>query len=349
MRTDQETRFSRPGIYGGFGGYPQQQHQPPQPLSQARMYGSMQMGEPLKAVPQSFFARAQRQRLNVVPMFWCLVLPWLFFCGIYALVSFKVHYTSPSLCWSVAGAALAAVVLCGLYLVFRIWRRWSAGSPAPPKQPSWHMFMVASFVGAWVIAVVLGNLNFITNLQPYYDYMNLNEYVGVDPARMRGQQMMDGGRFFFTNNSAVDVRRSMGFKNLDTYCVAPISITSQRAGTVLPLNNYDFWAVGLDCCTSSVADFHCGDFANPSAHDGLRVLRDEQRPFFRLAVQQAEAAHGIKATHPLFVYWSRNANTEMKFFQAEGYKYYLVGMLAHFCWQLLVIALAVSAFAQLSG
>ena len=38
-----------------------------------------------------------------------------------------------------------------------------------------------------------------------------------------------------------------------------------------------------------------GEYNNPGAHSGLRLLDDEQRPFYRLAVEQAEAAYSLKA------------------------------------------------------
>ena len=119
----------------------------------------------------------------------------------------------------------------------------------------------------------------------------------------------------------------MAFKNVDTYCVAPVSVLqgpqfncrcaerrlSAPGGVVLPLETYDFWAIGMDCCSVNAADFHCGmglgwascllplshgrsaraaralagEVGNSKAHSGLRLLDDRQRSFYRLAVEQA--------------------------------------------------------------
>ena len=57
------------------------------------------------------------------------------------------------------------------------------------------------------------------------------------------------------------------------------------------LESYDFWAVGLNCCSSNTGDYRCGEFSNPAAQSGLRLMDQREADFFRLAVQQAEASY----------------------------------------------------------
>jgi len=316
QRSNPEAYFSRPQLYGGFGGFNRE--------------------------TKPFFVRSQRQRMNLVSIFQCFLIPWSLFCLMHAVMSFQVHYARPYLCYTLCGCGLLAVIVSGGFAIASTVSKLRAEQF---RQPNWHWFLFLTMVVAWVLGIILGGLNFWTNMQPYYNYRNLNHYHLVNPATTRGQQLMDAGRVYFTNMTRLDLRRAMGFRNLDTYCVAPITI--QGANTLLPLASYDFWAVGLGCCSGNAADFHCGDYKNPKAHHGLRLLRDDQRSFFRLAVQQAESAYGIKATHPLFFYWNEDNDAEMDTFRDEGYKYFLIGMLAHFAWQLLSVTLAVAGFARL--
>merc|ERR1719401_761214 len=109
----------------------------------------------------------------------------------------------------------------------------------------------------------LGDSNFWENMQPYYDIQNLNDYSSVDPTRMRGQQMMDAGRVQFVSGATVDFTKAYAFQNLDTYCVAPITVNNPKVGSVTPLFSYDFWAVGTNCCDgngTSAVNFRCGSY-----------------------------------------------------------------------------------------
>jgi len=75
-------------------------------------------------------------------------------------------------------------------------------------------------------------------------------------------------------------------------------------------------------------------------------MRDDQRPFFRLAVQQAEAAYNIKATHPLFFYWMQDPVAEMNSYRDDGFKYYLLFVFTHFAFNLFCVVVSVMMFSK---
>jgi len=281
----------------------------------------------------SSFTPAKRKTLNAVAVGINVLAPWLLFCGIFAAMSFHLHYVSQALAWTTVVAGLVLAGIAG-FLAHRTKMR--------DADPSWYTFAALALLIATVAAAVLGDMNYWYNMQPYYDIENINTYPAVDPAREKGQQLMDAGRAYFVEGSGLDTSKSMAFKNLDKYCVAPI-VSGQE-----PLTSYDFWAVGVNCCSGTAADFRCGEFDNPKARSGLRLMRDDQRPFFRLAVQQAEAAYNITATHPLFFYWMQDPVAEMMSYRSDGFKYGLLAMLTHFAFNLLCVASAVYAFSKLS-
>jgi len=309
--------MSRPGLYGGFGGYAQDKDNKP-----------------------SISRRNQRHRMNIVPVYQCLFLPWLLYCAIFALMSSSANFYRPYLCYALLAIAALGVLALG-WTPLKI----LLGRAPTTSGTNWYGFFFVTMAIALVLGAVFGNLNFSTTMIKYYEYENLDIFTEASPLFSKGEQLMDAGRVMFGNNSVLDTRRSMGFKNMDTYCVAPISIV--QSGVTMPLQTYDFWAVGLNCCSSNAADFSCGEYANQQAHSGLRFLGDSQRDFFRLAVQEATAAYGIKAEHPLFFYWVQDPTAEMDSFKQEGYKYFLIGMLSHFAWQSLCVGLAIAAFAKL--
>jgi len=293
----------------------------------------------------SWKPRPQRRRMNVLAICLNLFVPWIIFCGVFAMLSFDMHYKKPATCRSVTIIITVAVVLAGLLdIVYMLWkrRRGEAGF----ANASWVLFLCMCSLVAVGIAVTLGSQNYWENSGLYYDVMAMNNYNDVDPSRMRGQEIMDAGRVLFINGTHLDLTKSMGFKNSQTYCVAPIA-----GGNVVgdpPFSHYDFWAVGKECCSSQVTggDFKCGDYDNPRARGGVRLVSDDDRAFYRLAVQQAQSAHQIKATHPLFFHWVQDPDTTTFNYQRESFKTYLVGMFSYFGFQLLLVWIAAACFAK---
>jgi len=281
------------------------------------------VGGPMEArAPGSVFTPGKRHRMNMVPIILNIFLPWFTFSALFAAMSFSFHYQHPAAAWLLVLLGLIITAASG-FIAYRYHSR--------ERDPTWLIFSTLALLLAVMLAAIFGDMNFWYNMQPFYDIENLNTYPSVNPAREKGQQLMDAGRVYFADGTGLDMRRAMGFKNLDLYCVAPI-VHGEEA-----LASYDFWAVGINCCSGVSSDFRCGEFNNPHARSGLRLMRDDQRPFFRLAVQQAEAAYNIKATHPLFFYWMQDPVAEMNAYRDDGFKYYLLGIFTHFAFNLFCV------------
>jgi len=310
------------------------------------MYGSMQSNGNLQAFDfqgkMPFTSRAPRKALNLIAIVTCFCLPLLIFEVVFSAQTFSLHYDSPLDCAVLCCMVLAVVFLLG-YFAYSATMRRTAGV----LEPEWYVFAFAASALAWLLAFGLGQMNFEVNMQPFYDVNNLNVYKSVNPAKIRGQQMMDAGRIVFTPDSHLDVTKAMGFQNQEKYCVAPVTVgpTGPNATT---LETYDFWAVVLNCCSGHGADYHCGDYYKRKASSGLRLMREEERPYYRLAVQQAEAAHNIRAMHPVFLYWVEDANTELFTFQDEGFKYFLLGSFCFCCVQLFAVMIASIIFSRMN-
>jgi len=280
----------------------------------------------------SVFAPGKRRRINLIAICTNIFLPWFLFSTLFGVMSFTIHYTKPQLAWILVLSGFGIAVLAAFF-AYR--------AKARDRDPMWYTYAALQFLIASALAATVGDMNFCYNMQPFYDIENLNTYPSVNPAREKGGQLMDAGRVYFADGTGLDMQKAMGFKNLDLYCVAPIVNGKQQ------LASYDFWAVGINCCSGVSSDFRCGEFNNPHARSGLRLMRDDQRPFFRLAVQQAEAAYNLKATHPLFFYWMQDPVTEMNNYRDDGFKYFLLGVFTYFAFNLFCVVAAVVGFSKI--
>jgi hypothetical protein len=252
-------------------------------------------------------------------------------------MSFKMHYANPARCWSIVLAALCAVLLVGFFAAReRVHEVQSKGNP------TWFSGLFVSMLIAWVSAVFIGDMNFYLHAVKFYDANNLNHYPDLDVSVTRGQQAMDGGSVTFAPGTRLDVSKSMAFRDDKTYCVAPVSNAKANA----TLLTYDFWAVGTNCCSGIDQDFHCGEYTNPDARGGLRLMDDRERPFFRLAVQQAEAAYGIRASHPLFFTWTHDPVGKVNSERETGFQNFLMAIVGFFLFQLSLVGGAVLVYAK---
>lgn len=273
-------------------------------------------------------------------MLYALFVPMVLFAAVYAARTFSLRCSSPNLTSLFVALCLGVVVVCALLAVEATARRLRGEIK---RSPAWWLFLAFTCAGAWILGLVLGNANFYSNTQPWCDLSDLSVYPAVDPASASGRQLMDAGRVEFLKGSKLDLDHTMAFKNKDQFCVAPIVGESGfKAGAEI-----DFWAVGLNCCSGTATDFHCGEYGNANARSGLRLMREDQRSFYRLAVQQAEAAYGVKAPHPLFFFWLEDYNEEMDLYQEDALKFFGLGVLCFFALQVVLVLIAQVTFSKL--
>jgi hypothetical protein len=309
-----------------------------QPIWEAP-YGSAQIPTYYPEEPHWAKKYKSQKRMNLPAIIANIFLPCLLFTVVFAIMSFSIHYKHQKVGTFVA--FLGTVLVCfAFYLAYKTQQKKNHGLNV---DPSWYYFSGVALLLALILGMIVGDLNFWYHMQPVYDIENLNVYPSVNPAKERGGQLMDGGRMFFTDGTRLDFAKSMSFRNYDQYCVVPIVHGTEK------LSSYDFWAVGLNCCKGLATEFRCGEFNNPKARSGLRLMRDTQRPFFRLAVQQAEAAYGISAQHPLFFYWMEDPTAEVKSYRDDGYKQFMVGIFTYFCFNLLCVAICVLVLSKMNS
>jgi len=240
-------------------------------------------------VPKSAFVPGRRRVINMLAIVANIVIPSCVFSILLALWTFKIHYNHP---WVPVTASLLSGLGClapGIYGVKKV--------RGEERNPMWYRFACAALFLAIVTSFAVGQYIFWSHSWFYYDYFTLRTETMASPVTEKGQMMMDSGRVYWSSGTVVDTKLAMGFKHKDVYCVAPIVDRG-----VPKLSTYDFWVVGKNCCEES-RKFDCGDARNPSARASLRDIDEESRPFYRLAVQQAEAAYNLKASHPVFFHW----------------------------------------------
>jgi len=269
-----------------------------------------------------------------------VLVPWLLFCIVFALFSFSVYYEAPITCCVVTG--LLFIVTVGMSAcLLQMARVRREKETEEEYEPMWYGFLCVTCMLAIFAGIICGCHNFDVRMVKFYDFENLATYRDIDPASYVGQQLVDAGRVQFNDKTYLDIGQSMGFKDNDVYCVAPI-----KSPNTTPKTFVDFWAVGKNCCSGTSADFHCEGF-NARDRGGLRLMDDAARPFYRLAVQQAEAMHKISTHKPLFFIWGKDPVKYTEGLKHDAIATYITGIIAGLCLQCFLVVSATLVFAKI--
>eukprot|EP00397_Hematodinium_sp_SG-2012_P058046 GEMP01073122.1.p1 GENE.GEMP01073122.1~~GEMP01073122.1.p1 ORF type:complete len:312 (+),score=52.06 GEMP01073122.1:196-1131(+) len=283
-------------------------------------------------ITKGMFVPGARLRMNVIPMIFNTLLPWSVFVAVSFLITFRFHHDYPWFAYIFVVACYFPAVYFG-YLAYNAWKRRD-------PVPQWYRFACLACVLSHSVAFILGEINYESNLLPYYQTKDMKAYPHLDASSERGQNTMDAGRINFADGNHVDISRSWHFTHKQVYCVAPIV-----GATVPKSGSYDYWAVGINCCAMSSSDFRCGDANKANARSALRSLDFASTPFYRLAVQQAETVHGIFSAHPLFFTWTADPLFVLDTMRESGFSMFLMSCCMYFVFSLLCSVLAAYKFA----
>lgn len=193
-------------------------------------------------------------------------------------------------------------------------------------------FLVARFFRAkrwrrW-LGILLGLATctgFVSGLLAYYkDLVYYNYYkAAVVHANVAANEdvlrFAESGLITFTDDSRVDVSRSVGYQSAKKnakLCVAPV-VDSIMAAT----DPVTFFAIGTDCCDFR-AGFRCGDASDPTAHGAALLLPLGQLASVTAAkiFEDAELIHGfvdalhlqqaafstVLGNHTRFLHWAKD-------------------------------------------
>lgn len=286
---------------------------------------------------RSVFSPGHRIRMNILPMFLNIFVPWGAFMTVLGVASFRTFYVHPTLGYTFIGL----FILFWLATVLIAYNRRKFDPEA-----TWFSFFSLALGCAIFSAWGIGNGIFDRWSLPYYEIKDLKVLGHLDASKELGQNVMDAGIVYFADGNKIDATRSWHFKQDTVYCVAPI--IKGGAGKAIPeTESFDFWAVGKDCCSVSSSDFRCGAYDNPLARSGIRILSDEDRRFYRLAVEQAETLYGIMATHPIFFEWSQDPLEVVNAWNAHAFTTFVMCTLLAFVLALCGVSCASCKFAWL--
>jgi len=288
-----------------------------------------------------------RRQLNGLSVFLALVVPLALFVVTFWAMSFELYYYHPDYALIVVSSALLFSLVLGAFAVnarmHEVKHGLSSGGKHGEGPRTWYYFVFWTSLLACILGICLGFVNMTWNTQRYYDYLGLRKVVNVDPGAMQGQQLIDAGEIDFKMGSKVDVKLHFQWHKGRTYCVAPI-ISSDGA----KLASYDFWAVGMDCCSSRPNDFSCGGVHMEKwpSPNGLRVMEDSEVQGYKLAVEQAVVANHIQSRQPIFLHMVSKPYLGIKRYFDDAKVFAFVSGICYFTMHFILVAIQTYTFGK---
>jgi hypothetical protein len=263
---------------------------------------------------------------------------WPSFLGTCVVAAFALGYWRH---WLIAHEVLLVSVLVGVVMIYYGYRggwpgRWSA------------QFMTLNGCCILCMALtgaLLGLACFQTYTKSYEIYRGSPFYANVPPGINPGAHR-DAGAIQFASGSYVDIAHSIGVRNGDLFCVAPI-LHPQSNGFS------GFWAAGTNCCKSR-GTFNCGPVHNEMVRSGLVVLdenyfADDEIPEYTKAAQEAASQFAISMPDkPIFVRWSANIQEDKSQYLHDAAHFVAASAAGIFCF-MLVVASSISYLGTGSG
>lgn len=290
--------------------------------------------------PPRAYGLGMRRNLNWFALATALLVPFGLFATSFCTMSFGLYYRSPHSALMLIASLLLLTLVMGAFSA-QARRTEIVGGHG---QRTWHHFVFMTALVACFLGTALGYLNLSWNSIRYYDYISLRKAVDVDPGVWRGLQALDVGEIDFAKGTYVDKKMHSLWHKTKTYCVAPMTY-----GNNTKLASYDFWAVGMDCCSAQADDFSCGQsefYQSSKGPAGLRVMDEAEIQGYMLAVEQASAAYNIQAQKPIFLYMMKSPYSKIKTYFEDAKTVAIVSFVCYFVMQSILVGTQAYTFGK---
>jgi len=282
---------------------------------------------------RSIFNPYSRVKMNILPMFLVVFVPWGIFAGVAGVCGFSFMFYYPSIATGIVGLFwLLWLVSIG----YAVWAR------IHEPEPMWYTFIAIMLGFAVVGGTCVGYSAYAYSFK-YHEVMDLKNITNFDAGAAESQDVMDGSIFHFDSTNHLDAQKSWHFKKGTLYCVVPIVGSDPTPDT----QYFDFWAVGKDCCSETSSDFRCNDAQIPTTRTALRIMDETDQLHYRLATQQAQKLYRLLINEPIFFEWYQDVDSVVTGWSTSSVAVYTEALVFFFVVCLFCMTMAVVAFSYI--